>query len=166
MKLEVHEESVMRPESVRCPSCNLVQFKSEKCRRCKTSLVFQVLKEEQPEIPRESVDRSRDFQKCIGANVRRLRKQKSMTQDNVVERTGMKRTYMSKVENGRLEPTLNSLFRLADALEVDVIELFSSERELMTERLLADPFIAEAARLTEAQQVQVLGFARQLAGAK
>jgi transcriptional regulator with XRE-family HTH domain len=143
-----------------------VQFKTEKCRRCKTVLVFQVMKDEQPVLPNveEWVDDRKNWAERIGANLKRLRKQKGMEQKRLAELMGTPRQYLSKVEHFRLEPTLDTLYRIADGLGVNVIELFSSERELMSEQLLSDPFLAEAARLTEAQQVAVLGFAKQLAG--
>lgn len=169
-------------ESVRCHSCNLVQFKTEKCRRCKKYLVFQVMKDEQTAVPKveewtgDRMNPNRRsykwselrgaLSKRIGKNVKRLRLKKSMSHRQLAELAGTARTYFTKVEHGYIEPTLDTLFRIADALEVNVIELISSERELMSESLLSDPFLAEAARLTEAQQVAVLGFAKQLAGGK
>jgi transcriptional regulator with XRE-family HTH domain len=55
------------------------------------------------------------------------------------------RTYVSKIENEKATPTLSSLERLANALEVTVPELLaggcSREREIRD--LMADEFIAE-----------------------
>lgn len=154
-------------ESVRCPSCNLVQFKTEKCRRCKKPLVF--VNDFDPVAVPKSDDcpaGRKYFSELIGRNIKRLRKQKGMEQKELAELMGVPRQYFSKIEHFRLEPTLGNLYRIANALGVKVAELFCSERELMSESLLSDPFLAEAARLTEAQQVAVLGFAKQLAGGK
>jgi len=58
------------------------------------------------------------------------------------------RTYISKIENGKAIPTLGSLERLANALEVDVSQLVRdsrSRREEEVAAILADPFLAEIA---------------------
>jgi len=60
------------------------------------------------------------------------------------------RTYISKIENGKAIPTLGSLERLADALEVDVCQLVRdtrSRREAEVTAIFADPFLAEIAVL-------------------
>ncbi len=60
------------------------------------------------------------------------------------------RTYISKIENGKAIPTLGSLERLANALEVEVSALVRdsrSRREEDAAAILADPFLAEIATL-------------------
>ena len=60
------------------------------------------------------------------------------------------RTYISKIENGKAIPTLGSLERLAEALEVDVCQLVRDARSRRDEEvatILADPFLAEVATL-------------------
>lgn len=60
------------------------------------------------------------------------------------------RTYISKIENGKAIPTLGSLERLAEALEVDVSKLVRDRRSRREEEvagILADPFLAEIASL-------------------
>jgi transcriptional regulator with XRE-family HTH domain len=56
------------------------------------------------------------------------------------------RTYISKIENARAVPTLSSLQRLADALEVHLTELLADRRDIAHD-VLSDPFIAEIAPL-------------------
>jgi transcriptional regulator with XRE-family HTH domain len=55
------------------------------------------------------------------------------------------RTYVSKIENEKATPTLSSLQRLANALEVSVPELLSGgcTREREIRELMADEFISE-----------------------
>jgi transcriptional regulator with XRE-family HTH domain len=55
------------------------------------------------------------------------------------------RTYVSKIENEKATPTLSSLERLANALEVSVPELLAGgcSREHEIRDLMADEFIAE-----------------------
>ena len=47
-----------------------------------------------------------------------------MTQDDLAERCGLFRTYMSRIETGKANPTLVMIHALADSLEVHVTALF------------------------------------------
>ena len=63
------------------------------------------------------------------------------------------RTYISKIENGKAIPTLGSLERLAEALEVDMCQLVRDSRSRREEEIaaiFADPFLAEIAALAAA----------------
>lgn len=59
--------------------------------------------------------------KRIGALIRHLRQERGLTQRSFAERSGMNHTYVSKIENGRLEttPSAETLVTMADVLEVD-----------------------------------------------
>jgi transcriptional regulator with XRE-family HTH domain len=60
----------------------------------------------------------------IGQRLRILREQESLSQGDVEERTGLLRCYISRVENGHTIPSLETLERLASALEMPLYELF------------------------------------------
>lgn len=60
----------------------------------------------------------------IGQRLRLLREQESLSQGDVEERTGLLRCYISRVENGHTIPSLETLERLASALEMPLYELF------------------------------------------
>lgn len=59
-------------------------------------------------------------QQALGLRVRELRAAHGLTQEEFAERCGMFRTYMSRVESGKANPTLTMLYVLADALSVTV----------------------------------------------
>ena len=59
----------------------------------------------------------------FGRRVRQIREQKGLTQIDITAHTGMARTYVSKVENGRTEICLRRLEQLADALDMKPWEL-------------------------------------------
>jgi transcriptional regulator with XRE-family HTH domain len=60
----------------------------------------------------------------IGAIVRRLRRQRQLTQEQLAARTGLSQGHVSHLENGeRLNPGMTTLKRLARALGVPVAEL-------------------------------------------
>jgi transcriptional regulator with XRE-family HTH domain len=60
----------------------------------------------------------------IGDRLRTLREEKKLTQDEVEKRTGVLRTYVSRVENGHAVPSVETLEKFARALEVPMYQLF------------------------------------------
>ena len=48
------------------------------------------------------------------------RKQEKMTQDELAKRTGTTKSYISKIENGYVEPGVGLFFRIIDALGMRV----------------------------------------------
>ncbi|QDM40636.1 helix-turn-helix transcriptional regulator [Altererythrobacter sp. TH136] len=59
-----------------------------------------------------------DVVQLFGANVRRHRKLRGMTQEQLAHEVGMERGYISDLERGQRNPTVRTLGRLADALGV------------------------------------------------
>lgn len=68
-----------------------------------------------------------------------------MSQRQLALRMHVPRTYVSKIENEKATPTLSSLERLADALQVSVPELLNGtpNREAEIRELASDPFLSE-----------------------
>lgn len=60
----------------------------------------------------------------IGNRLRKLREEKKLSQGDVEERTGLLRCYISRVENGHTVPSIETLERLGEALEVPLYQLF------------------------------------------
>ena len=82
--------------------------------------------------------------------MRDIRKARHLSQRQLANRMEVPRTYISKIENGKAIPTLGSLERLAEALEVDLCQLVRDSRSRRDEEvsaILADPFLAEIAAL-------------------
>ena len=61
----------------------------------------------------------------IGKRLRELRKDKGLSQRDIEDRTGLPKAYVSIVENGRTTPTLQMLVRWAEALDVELYQLFA-----------------------------------------
>jgi transcriptional regulator with XRE-family HTH domain len=64
-----------------------------------------------------------DVVQLLGANVRRHRQLKGMTQEQLALEAGMERSYVSDLERGTRNPTVRALGRLAEALGVEPKEL-------------------------------------------
>ena len=60
----------------------------------------------------------------IGERLRALREEKKFSQGVVEERTGLLRCYVSRVENGHTVPAVETLEKMARALEVSMYRLF------------------------------------------
>lgn len=68
-----------------------------------------------------------DMRKLIGRNVRRIRGERGMTQEQFAERSGFSQQYISDLERGRRNPTIVSLFELAQALDSTPVELLTPD---------------------------------------
>lgn len=56
-------------------------------------------------------------------NLRRLRVERGLSQEELAHRTGIDRTYVSHLERLRYNPTLDMVERLAESLNVEPLEL-------------------------------------------
>jgi transcriptional regulator with XRE-family HTH domain len=163
----------MEREVLKCEHCKLVQYRTaaDSCRRCKKSLL-----PEQPKVlpaialvpQAEAAPREDHLQ--VATAVRDLRRVRNLSQRQLAGRMNVPRTYISKIENGKAMPTLNSLDRLARALQVDISALLRDaprRHQNETDLLTADPFLAEIAKfaphLTATQKSIFLNHVRELA---
>jgi transcriptional regulator with XRE-family HTH domain len=88
----------------------------------------------------------------IGPRLRTMRLAREMTLDVLASSAGLHKAYLSRVERGLKAPSIATVLRLADALDVPVAELFG-------ERLPAD-----AVRITRAQPGEATAPLGQAAG--
>ncbi len=65
----------------------------------------------------------------IGDRLRELREEKKLSQGDIEKRTGLLRCYISRVENGHTVPAIETLEKLARALEVPLYQLFYEGEE-------------------------------------
>jgi transcriptional regulator with XRE-family HTH domain len=65
----------------------------------------------------------------IGDRLRQVREEKKLSQGDIENRTGLLRCYVSRVENGHTVPAIETLEKLARALEIPVYQLFYEGQE-------------------------------------
>ena len=65
----------------------------------------------------------------IGDRLREMREQKKLSQGDIEKRTGLLRCYVSRVENGHTVPAIETLEKLARALEIPLYQLFYEGEE-------------------------------------
>ena len=59
----------------------------------------------------------------IGKNIKKYRKLQELAQIELAVTVGIDRAYLSEIENGRTNPSINILYAIADALKVDITDL-------------------------------------------
>lgn len=168
--------SVDAREVLRCDHCSLVQFRTSNslCRRC-----HKPLEQEEPEVPAPQLviapppAQDENFGIDVASAVKMIRGSRRLSQRQLAGRMQVPRTYISKIENGKAVPTLSSLDRLANALEVSICLLLRDNRchnERETELIMADPFLAElaafASKLDPIQRSQVINQVREMASGR
>ena len=64
----------------------------------------------------------------IGVTIREFRLQRGMSQGDIEKRTGLLRCYLSRVENGHTVPSLETLQKIAVALDLPLSKFFADEQ--------------------------------------
>lgn len=72
----------------------------------------------------------------IGENLKRIRKIKGLTQDKLSELTKISITSIQRYESGKRQPTIESVNKIATALEVSVFELLDNKHDKAEYELL------------------------------
>lgn len=81
-------------------------------------------------------ERQADPKKALGMRIKELRAQQGLTQEELADRSGLFRTYMSRIESGQANPTLTMLCQIAAAFHVDPRELLAPPSGVPPARVL------------------------------
>jgi transcriptional regulator with XRE-family HTH domain len=65
----------------------------------------------------------------IGQRIREIRQSKNLSQGDIEHRTGLTRSYTSRVENGHTIPLIETVEKYARALEVPLYQFFYDGKE-------------------------------------
>jgi transcriptional regulator with XRE-family HTH domain len=77
-----------------------------------------------------------DILEFVGANLREIRKNKKLSQEDLAEKSGFHYVYIGGVERGERNINLRNLERIANALEIELSELFKlSEIQISNETI-------------------------------
>ena len=69
-----------------------------------------------------------DMRKLVGRNVKQYRLRRGLTQEELADISGFSQQYISGLEGGRRNPTVVTLYELANALGVGHLDLLRSSR--------------------------------------
>lgn len=150
LEKKVTEEVETEREVIRCQSCGLVQYRTKtgNCRRCLRALPPPVDAVAVPPVPQDlpGDERqlfenwpNRETVENIGVRIRQLREARGMTQSQLQARSGVSRSYLSRIESGQMTPSLGTLEKVAESLGVGLNRFFIPATK--SEALLEDPFI-------------------------
>ncbi len=64
-----------------------------------------------------------DMRRLVGRNVKKLREERGLTQEQFADLSGFSQQYISSLEQGHRNPTVITLYELAMALGVSHVEL-------------------------------------------
>ncbi len=70
-----------------------------------------------------------DKKAMLGTRIREIRKRRKLSQEMLAERAGISAQYVSNIERGKENPTLDLLLRVAEALKVSLREMCDFEAE-------------------------------------
>jgi transcriptional regulator with XRE-family HTH domain len=136
-------------EVIRCKTCGLVQYRTRtgNCRRCVRALPQRLEFLIPPPAPAEEIGAettpekfaNRETVENIGQRIRQLRESRAMTQSQLQSRSKVSRSYLSRIESGQMTPSLGTLEKISEALNVGLNRFFIPESD--GEALLEDPFI-------------------------
>ena len=67
---------------------------------------------------------NKDFHKDFGNKLKELRRQKGLTQEELFFESGVSRSHIGMVENGKRDISLSAIFKISRALDVNFLKLF------------------------------------------
>jgi transcriptional regulator with XRE-family HTH domain len=108
----------------------------------------------------------------IGTTIRSHRLQRGLSQGDIEKKTGLLRCYLSRVENGHTVPSLDTLSKIAVALDLPISQFFADDtlgRQMNTQKLSDEElrFLTQIRRystnLSEADRKLLLAMVRKFA---
>ncbi|TKH37934.1 transcriptional regulator [Paenibacillus polymyxa] len=72
---------------------------------------------------------NKEVLKLVGARIRALRKEKGLSQESLGEKGGFHFSYIGQIERGEKNVSLINIAKIADALDVNLIQLFAYVNE-------------------------------------
>lgn len=112
----------------------------------------------------------------IGEVIKTYRSQRGLSQGDIERRTGLLRCYLSRVENGHTVPSLETLAKIAEAMDISLADFFpgtETPRDRETQKMLGElsqdeiRFLAEIKRfstsLSDGDKRLVLAMIRKMA---
>jgi transcriptional regulator with XRE-family HTH domain len=99
----------------------------------------------------------------LAHRLRAIREAKNLSQGDIEERSGLKRSYILRVENGHTGPSVETLEKLARALQVPLYQLFFEGDEPHKLRRLPPTAKPSERLLTERRRRLLLALAQGMA---
>lgn len=90
-----------------------------------------------------------DRNKLLGRRIRELRKERGLTQEELSEKIGKTDEVISNIETGAASTRLSTLFDIADALKVSLVDFFDwvSPRKLTAEEVRQEEMVSRVRKI-------------------
>jgi transcriptional regulator with XRE-family HTH domain len=92
----------------------------------------------------------------IGERLRTIRESKNLSQGDIEKRTGLIRCYTSRVENGHTVPSIETLAKYAQALEIPLYQIFYDGEEA-PKKIKGVDLDGDKLSLSERREIESLG---------
>ncbi len=69
-------------------------------------------------------NKDNDYLKALGANLRLIRKSKSITMEELANEAEIEYRQLGRIERGEINTSVLSLLKLSDCLSIDIADLF------------------------------------------
>ena len=73
---------------------------------------------------------SADLSKILGNRIRKLREERNISQQTLAEMCNIEKSIMARIEAGRTNPTLLTMYKISSALKISLAELVDFDSKL------------------------------------
>ena len=74
---------------------------------------------------------SLELSKILGDRIRKLREERNISQQNLAELCNVEKSNMARIEAGRTNPTLHTMFKISSSLKITLAELVDFDPKLI-----------------------------------
>ena len=74
---------------------------------------------------------SLELSKILGDRIRKLREERNISQQNLAELCNVEKSNMARIEAGRTNPTLHTMYKISSALKITLAELVDFDIKLI-----------------------------------
>ncbi len=90
----------------------------------------------------------------IAEQIKKFRKEKGFSQQEVADKLSINRVQYNRIETGKSDPTMNILQRIANVLEINVVEFFEAKNNGAEVHTVNEQLLQKVRLLEELDEVQ------------
>ncbi len=90
----------------------------------------------------------------ITEQIKKIRKGKGLSQQDVADKLSMNRVQYNRIETGKSDPTINILQRIANVLDINMVEFFEVKNNGTEVHTVNKPLMQKVRLLEELDEVQ------------
>lgn len=94
------------------------------------------------------------FKMDISVQIKKIRKEKGFSQQEVADMLSMNRVQYNRIETGKSDPTMNILQRIASVLDINIVEFFEAKNNGTEVHTVNEPLLQKVRLLEELDELQ------------